>query len=133
MQLLDEIGFKNIVQPLLSDNSIIYRDVQSINRKDPLITQSIFLTCSRKHYNHMPDLLIESNIPCELKSSKELYGSTHYSRAHLISYLFQIIYGQCLSYADLFRPNDNLPLAIYLIIPKIIEKIILDRPKRHLK
>ena len=122
MQLLNEIGFKNIVQTLLYDNNINYRDVQSINRKVSLLTQSPFLTCLRNHYKHIPDLLIESNIPCELKSSKELYGSTHFSRAHLISYLFQIIYGQCLSYADLFRPNDNLPLAIYLIIPQIIEK-----------
>lgn len=72
----------------------------------------------------MPSNSNNTWLPCELKSPKEIYDTCRFSYAHLCSYLLQIIYGQCLSYADLFRPDDSLSdISIYLVIPKKVGDI----------
>jgi hypothetical protein len=122
MQKLNETEFKQLVEKLLSGKNVKFRDIQSSDRKTTGLSQKLFFTLTRRHGSHIPDLLLQSEEtgPCELKSPKEIYDVCHYSRAHLVSYLYQTIYGQCVSYADLFRGDDKLPLKIHLIIPERI-------------
>lgn len=97
-------------------------------KKSPLAEQELFYDYHRTHGTHKPDLFIDRNqisIPVEIKSEKELHGAGKYSRAHLYSFLKQTIYGQCFSYADLYRSGiagaqGSDRMCIILIVPQIV-------------
>lgn len=123
MQILNETEFKQLVKNLLLKKNVKFRDLLSSDRKPTGLSRELFFNLTRCRGRHIPDLLLQSRETgvCELKSPLEIYGACHYSRAHLVSFLYQTIYGQCLSYADLFRLDNKLPLRIHLIIPKEIQ------------
>ena len=126
MQILNENEFENLIKDKLSKRSVFCSAIESDKRKTTLLKQDLFFDLSRNHHKHSPDLCITPDrLPCELKSPKELYDVCRYSRAHLYSYLLQTIYGQCYSYADLFRPNDAR-LSIFLMIPKTVRSDLLS-------
>lgn len=122
MNILREKEYRDIVENYFTQNGICYRKVTSSDRKNSKLNNpELFFDLSRTHYKHSPDMMVGEDklyFPCELKSPKELYDICRFSQAHLCSYLLQIIYGQCFSYADLFRLNDIL--SIYLVIPKMV-------------
>jgi hypothetical protein len=128
LRMLNARDFKSAVTNFLSRHNIPCRDVRKGDRKttqfnDPNL---LFFNLSRTHGQHKPDIIVtEENYPCELKSPDEIYKACHFSVAHLHGYILQIIYGQCYSYADLFRPSDNAPHSIYLIIPKVVANDII--------
>lgn len=122
MNIFSEAEYREIVEANFTSQSIKFREVQRDDRTDTKLSQDLFFDLSRKHHAHIPDMMInECNewMPVELKSPQELYGAGRSSLAHLCSYFLQTIYGQCLSYADLFRCEDE-SCSIYLIIPKVI-------------
>jgi hypothetical protein len=124
MDILNEDEFSRLIKEIFDSKNITYGEIDHKKRKNALLKQELFFDLSRNHHAHIPDLYIEDeniSIPCELKSPEELYDACHYSRAHLYSYILQTIYGQCYSYADLFRPNDDC-LSIFLILPKIVRR-----------
>lgn len=121
LNILSEKEFRDTVEKYFSQNGVCYRKVDNNDRKDSRLNSELFFDLARTHHKHVPDMMIyedNSYLPCELKSPKEFYDVCRFSHAHLCSYLLQIIYGQCFSYADLFRPNDIL--SICLIIPKMV-------------
>jgi len=123
MNIQDADAFKTTVRNILSYHHIPHREVRNGDRKSPILSQQLFFDLSRKG-GHKPDLIITSeDLPCELKSPKEIYEACRYSNSHLYSYLLQTIFGQCFSYADLYRPNENQVsvMLIYLILPKIVK------------
>lgn len=123
--------YKKSVRKALSDLGVEWKEGEAFKRyrKEPLLSQDLFFDLSRfkpsiNYLQHTPDIFISSdNIPFETKSPGEIYGLCHSSRAHLCSYILQMIYGQCLSYADLFRLADH-KLHCYLICP---QNIILEK------
>jgi hypothetical protein len=120
MRKSGEVKFRRNVKSILEKKNIQVLDLKGQKRKDTLLKQKPFFNLLRRNGKHVPDLLITAaRVPCELKSPEEIYDVCHYIRAHFISYLLQIIYGQCLSYADLFRSNDEL-LSIFLMVPEKI-------------
>ena len=120
MRILNENEFRDSVEEIFVENEVDFISSEGKDRKATLLRQELFFDLHRTHHKHAPDVLLTSNrIPCELKSPKEIYDVCRYSRAHFCSYILQIIFGQCLSYADMFRPNDAF-LSIFLVIPKII-------------
>jgi hypothetical protein len=125
MDILNEDEFEKKVREYFLYQNINIVDVDSKYRnKDFLIKQELFFNLTRTHHRHTPDILIVDDnviIPCELKSQKEIYDVCKYSKAHLCSYILQTIFGQCFSYADLFRDKNN-ELSIYLIMPRLIIK-----------
>ncbi|MEI6056347.1 MAG: hypothetical protein WCR55_09855 [Lentisphaerota bacterium] len=121
MEFLKEKEFKDRVLELLSKNGIKAERTIKAVRKESLLDEKLYFDFDRKSGKHTPDLWID-RVPCELKSSGELYSVCRYSKAHLYSYLLQIIYGQCLSYGDLFRKDDS-QLITNLIIPDEIPVI----------
>jgi len=116
------------VEKYFAQKGICYRKINRGDRKDSKLNNpKLFFDLSRTHYNHVPDMMVCEDklyLPCELKSPKEFYDACRFSQAHLCSYLLQIIYGQCFSYADLFRPHDIL--SLYLFIPKMVTADIHD-------
>jgi hypothetical protein len=121
MNLFNENQFKFELVKLLARKGIETTPVTAKMRKAPLLTQEIFFDLKRVG-THKPDLIIRTfpDFPCEIKSPAELYGQCRYSHAHLISFLLMVIYGQCLSYADLFRSISSDQMSIYLMVPKIV-------------
>lgn len=125
MKILNEDKFSAVIKNIFELKKVSCTAIDNQNRKNATLKQELFFDLSRKHYMHKPDFcLTMENIPCEVKSPKELYYACRYSRAHLYSYLLQTIYGQCYSYADLFRQNDDC-LSIFLILPKIVRSDLL--------
>ena len=120
-----QIQLERDVRRLLSEKGIKTKPVSTEIRKPPIIKQELFYDLNRK-YSHKPDLMIctTPEIPCELKSPDELYKQGRYSRANLISILLMVIYGQCFSYADLFRPDLKSKLSIYLMVPKVVNPYV---------
>lgn len=60
------------------------------------------------------DAFLKKNGPLEFKSELEMYKNGRHSRAHLVSFINQCIYGQCYNYANLHGCNSAI-----LVIPKI--------------
>lgn len=121
MDVLNAEEFKRLFEIMLSAKAIPYFALSNRDRKPSLLNGQRFFNLNRNHHKHIPDIYItERRFPCELKSPRELYRACRFSRAHLCSYLLQTIYGQCLSYADLFRPTDER-ISIFLIIPKTVQ------------
>jgi hypothetical protein len=122
MNIQNADAFKRAVKNIFLYYDIPHHDVRKGDRKNPILNQQLFFDLLRKG-RHQPDLIITSeNLPCELKSPKEIYKACRYSNSHFYSYLLQTIFGQCFSYADLYRPyGDQATVApIYLILPKIV-------------
>jgi hypothetical protein len=120
LNILNADEFRDIVKGFFEENGICSRKVRNNDRKDSRLNQTFFFDLLRTRA-HAPDMMIcegDSWVPCELKAPKEFYKACRFSRAHLLSYFLQIVYGQCFSYADLFRCSDTQ--SIYLIIPKVI-------------
>jgi hypothetical protein len=131
MSNLKKDEYKRSVREALTKLGVAWQEGEIYNkcRKTPLLNQDLFFDLSRfppskSYWKHTPDIFISSeNVPCETKSPGEIYGFCRSSRAHLCSYLLQMIYGQCSSYADLFRLTDD-QLHSYLIYP---QSIILEK------
>ncbi len=117
---LTEAQFNEKVIALLKKKSVILRQTKSADKNSTILNNSLFIDIARQG-NHKPDFICDSlRIPFELKSPQELYGKGRESCAHLCSYLFQTIYGQCFSYADLYRPCENeKDLTIILVVPNL--------------
>jgi hypothetical protein len=123
MNIQNADAFKAMVENIFLYRGIPHRDVRKGDRKNPILSQQLFFNLSRKG-GHKPDLIITiENLPCELKSPKEIYELCRYSNSHFYSYILQTIFGQCFSFADLYRPNENQTSVapIYLILPKIVK------------
>jgi hypothetical protein len=121
MRYMDEKDFAELVQSHLSDIGVEWESVEGTRRSTSL-DGALFYDFQRLSHLHKPDFRLrhesEGLIPAEVKSTQEMYMQCRYSKAHLLSYLLQIIYGQCLSYADLYRENaDSERLSIYLFLP----------------
>ena len=133
--------YENLLKKKLCDSGVYVREVENTFQKQlPRLNDNLFLTFRRSHSR--PDFLIEipdkGTFPCEAKSPQEMYGACHFSRAHVACYLQQIIYGQCPSYADLYRFKEQSRLLLYLFLPKKIDSIgdiedifraVLNQPK----
>lgn len=146
--MLNEKEFAKIVQKWFKKNNFQLDQMKGKRRETPLLNHSLFFDVKRSCGSHRPDgLLIQGDIsiPYELKSGVELYKACRPSQAHLLSYFLQIIYGQCLGYADMFRSNDA-SLAIFLIIARCMrkdgfsydvtnhfERVLTWKPKPYLK
>ena len=122
MRNMNAEQFRNIVTTLLTASGVAVRPVTGADRKKPILSQSVFLDLKRSTGKHAPDFIGRSDLlPYELKGPKEIHDVCHFSRAHLCSYLLQALYGQCLSYADIFRPCDGADLMATLIVSNDIQ------------
>lgn len=112
---MNEDDFKNHVKSIFDKYGIRYRDIVLEDKKPLTLNQNSFFDLDR---NRQPtDLFIVNfNITCELKSSRDLYKSGRFSKAHLQSYLFQSVYGQCFYYSDKYRLNGHY--KIWLVLAK---------------
>lgn len=124
---ISESDFKDLVFKELEMRGVSFSmDGQSLL---PLIPQKFFFDLTRSTGSHRPDCFIclpdKAKLPCELKSPSELYQAGRYSQAHLLSYLLQTIWGQLLSYADIFRRKDineisGSTLSIFILMGRFI-------------
>jgi len=118
---MDEKHLKELIEGYLAEKGVNTYPITNDMRQDTWLKQGLYYDLNRR-IAHRPDLMVD-NLPCEIKSPNELYIQCRYSRAHLISFLLQIIHGHCLSYADLFRPPNAKRLRIYLMVPKFAKKL----------
>lgn len=118
---MDEPYLKELIIKYLHEKGIETHGVAREMRQGSLLEQKLYYDLNRLTA-HKPDLMID-DLPCEIKSPDELYIQCRYSRAHLISFLLEIIHGHCYSYADLFRPPDTKRLTIYLMVPQTVKKL----------
>jgi hypothetical protein len=126
MDILKADEFRELVEESLKGSGVDCAAVRANARRSTLLNQELFFDLKRTASAHVPDLLLTSErIPCELKSPEEIYIACRSSRAHFFSYLLQTIYGQCFSYADLFRPDGDL-LSIFLVIPKTVRPDVVS-------
>ncbi len=120
-----------------------YRVFDSVNEE---LNKDCFPHLERDK-GHRPDLIIvqpEKSILIETKSLKEIYDTGRFSNAHILSYLFQTIFGQSSSYSFLYthgKANASLWLMIPARVPfktnvelqEYLDKILEAKDNNHIK